>query len=233
MKRELINILKSGEINEEILIKNASFISQVLNGLGAFSASGFYHNIDNVSFSITPNSTENSYDFVVSGSKSFMVNKNKAPSTQYPPTEINSLVRKDYVDDLIPSGIIVMWSGSSVPTGWTLCNGNNGAPNLIDKFIMGCDLGDINTTGGSADAIVTEHNHAFSGDAMSPHSHTVGAISSSQSGLVATNGYHYSGNITTSSVSAGIPTGSISTEGTNGTNANLPPFYKLAYIMKL
>lgn len=38
-----------------------------------------------------------------------------------------------------PIGAIVMWSGSisSIPTGWRLCNGVNGAPNLMDKFIMG------------------------------------------------------------------------------------------------
>jgi len=38
---------------------------------------------------------------------------------------------------LIPPGTIVMWVGSEVPYGWTLCNGQNGTPNLIDKFIKG------------------------------------------------------------------------------------------------
>ena len=26
----------------------------------------------------------------------------------------------------VPSGVIVMWSGASVPDGWTLCNGQSG-----------------------------------------------------------------------------------------------------------
>lgn len=39
----------------------------------------------------------------------------------------------------IPVGGIILWSGSiaSIPTGWALCNGSNGTPNLTDKFIIG------------------------------------------------------------------------------------------------
>jgi hypothetical protein len=37
---------------------------------------------------------------------------------------------------------------------------------------------------------------------------------------------------TTSSSSAGTPSGTISTAGVSGTNANLPPYYALAYIIK-
>lgn len=39
----------------------------------------------------------------------------------------------------IPRGIITMWSGAvdAVPSGWALCDGNNGTPNLKDRFIVG------------------------------------------------------------------------------------------------
>ena len=39
----------------------------------------------------------------------------------------------------IPRGIITMWSGATnaVPSGWALCDGNNGTPNLKDRFIVG------------------------------------------------------------------------------------------------
>ena len=39
----------------------------------------------------------------------------------------------------IPSGAIVLWSGSvgSIPSGYYLCNGQNGTPNLQDSFIIG------------------------------------------------------------------------------------------------
>ena len=40
--------------------------------------------------------------------------------------------------DNIPSGVITMFNGqSSIPTGWALCDGNNGTPNLIGQFIKG------------------------------------------------------------------------------------------------
>ncbi|MBS9440742.1 tail fiber protein [Photorhabdus heterorhabditis] len=45
---------------------------------------------------------------------------------------------------VLPKGMIVMFSGSSVPTGWALCDGDNGTPNLIDRFILGGDFDDIN-----------------------------------------------------------------------------------------
>lgn len=39
----------------------------------------------------------------------------------------------------IPTGVICMWSGTvaTVPSGWGLCNGANGTPNLCDRFIVG------------------------------------------------------------------------------------------------
>ena len=39
----------------------------------------------------------------------------------------------------IPTGVICMWSGTvaTVPSGWALCNGANGTPNLCDRFIIG------------------------------------------------------------------------------------------------
>ena len=39
----------------------------------------------------------------------------------------------------VPSGAIIMWSGETndIPTGWVLCNGKNGTPNLCDRFVIG------------------------------------------------------------------------------------------------
>ena len=37
----------------------------------------------------------------------------------------------------IPKGLISLFSGSTIPTGWVLCDGYNGTPNLIDRFVMG------------------------------------------------------------------------------------------------
>ena len=34
-------------------------------------------------------------------------------------------------------GMIMMFSGTSIPPGWALCDGSPGTPNLIDRFILG------------------------------------------------------------------------------------------------
>jgi len=40
---------------------------------------------------------------------------------------------------LMPTGAIIMWYGAlgSVPSGWQLCDGTNGTPDLRDKFVVG------------------------------------------------------------------------------------------------
>ena len=50
----------------------------------------------------------------------------------------------DVSDFLVPAGGIIMWSGTiaTIPTGWFLCNGLNGTPDLRDKFIVGAKQDD-------------------------------------------------------------------------------------------
>lgn len=52
----------------------------------------------------------------------------------------------------LPRGIITMWSGATnaVPSGWALCDGNNGTPNLKDRFIVGAGQNyGVGNTGGN------------------------------------------------------------------------------------
>jgi hypothetical protein len=142
-----------------------------------------------------------------------------------------------FVRDIIPSGVIVMWSGSiaSVPSGWYLCDGSNSTPDLRNRFIVGAgSTYSVAGTGGSADAIVVSHTHTAT--VTDPgHKHTfptrsdfTGGGSGFQSPY---NGLGNPNNSDTSTVTTGI-TVSNSTTGSSGTNANLPPYYALAYIMK-
>lgn len=64
--------------------------------------------------------------------------------------------------------MILMWSGqlSEIPSGWALCDGQNGRPNLLGRFVMGVRSGSINPggTGGSnsltlAQNQIPPHNH--------------------------------------------------------------------------
>ena len=44
----------------------------------------------------------------------------------------------NYGDSAVMVGMIVMWSGAvaDIPSGWALCNGQNGTPDLRDRFIV-------------------------------------------------------------------------------------------------
>lgn len=81
---------------------------------------------------------------------------------------------------LVPSGGVILWSGStaSIPSGWFLCDGNNGTPNLTDRFVVGAGAAyGVGVTGGSNNVTLTSanvpaHSHSFSGTTASGGSHT-------------------------------------------------------------
>ena len=133
------------------------------------------------------------------------------------------------------SGMILLWSGSiaTIPSGWLICDGTNGTPDLRDRFVVGAgSTYAVAATGGSANAVVVSHTHTASvTDPGHAHTYTRPNAQSVQSGS-ATPCYINSTTATTSTATTGISV-SNSTEGVSGTNANLPPYYALAYIMKL
>lgn len=51
---------------------------------------------------------------------------------------------KSLINDLFPVGSIIMFNGATIPDGWAICDGNNGTPNLIGRFIKaGNSTGEI------------------------------------------------------------------------------------------
>jgi hypothetical protein len=134
----------------------------------------------------------------------------------------------------IPSGAIILWSGSiaSIPSGWLLCDGTSGTPNLRDRFVVGAGTTyAVAATGGSADAIVVTHTHtATSTDAGHTHGYTAPSLSpNNAAGSIPD--YIQTTSGTTATGNANITT-TVAAAGSSGTNANLPPYYALAYIMK-
>jgi hypothetical protein len=127
------------------------------------------------------------------------------------------------------AGMIILWSGSSgsIPSGWLLCDGTSSTPNLRDRFVVGAGTTyAVGATGGSADLVVPSHTHTATD---SGHVHTFGFTYGSTAvggGGSANTG---AGTTTTSSGNANI---TVSTTGVSPTNANLPPYYALCYIMK-
>ena len=51
----------------------------------------------------------------------------------------NAVATTAFVKNSLPAGVIVMWSGNAenVPAGWVLCNGQNGTPDLRNRFVIG------------------------------------------------------------------------------------------------
>jgi hypothetical protein len=130
------------------------------------------------------------------------------------------------------SGMIILWSGSvvSIPAGWLLCNGVSSTPDLRDRFVVGAgSTYAVDATGGSANAVVVTHTHTITDPT---HSHTQN--SQTKLALVGTGADSTNNNAnaiggTTAAASTGI---TIDSAGVSGTNANLPPYYALCYIMK-
>ena len=132
----------------------------------------------------------------------------------------------------VPVGTIVMWSGSTVPDGWALCNGQtvNGVqtPNLVDRFIYGSNLSHVRETGGSDKVSVDNlpsHNHLYAGDDM----------------LDRINGNGYTtrvvgrpGNYDADSSGSGLGTVYRTSDTGSGQSFSImPPYYKLAFIMRV
>ena len=139
----------------------------------------------------------------------------------------------------LPTGTIVIWSGAigSVPTGFTLCDGTNGTPDLRNSFVIGAGNSyTVGQTGGSKDSIVPSHTHTAV--VTDPgHSHTtfdyVGTSGVGAGLQVADSTFteQPSSRIGTNVTGVNISVTNAST-GVSPTNANLPPYYALAFIMK-
>jgi hypothetical protein len=182
-------------------------------------------------------------------------NTTQLATTAFTIAQANSIVQTE-----LPAGFIGMWSGSivGIPTGWYLCDGTNGTPDLRDRFIVGAGTsyapGD---TGGSETAQLTTdelpaHTHSGTTSSNGSHLHLIANADVVTAGQDLTNSNYLAdnGNIGTSSSynlggSATTPTvGNTTNNGahvhtftTSSTGAGSefdirPKYYALAYIMK-
>lgn len=168
----------------------------------------------------------------------------------------------------IPAGFIGMWSGSlaTIPGGWSLCDGTNGTPNLLNRFIVAAgDTYAPGATGGSlasaaagghthTEASAGAHSHAgvtgstvLTVDQIPAHTHTYslsgGAAEELGTGFTGTSGYNTLTSTASGSTGGGLGhTHTLSIDGVHTHTINAvadhthtvtPPYYALAYIMKL
>ena len=142
--------------------------------------------------------------------------------------------------------MILLWSGSiaSIPSGWNLCDGTNGTPDLRNRFVVAAgDTYAVGATGG-ADSVTLDasqmpaHTHTFSGstNTTGAHTHTVAAGNSSGGSNIITTGNARSNDTSYTTYSAGDHShtfsGTTASTGGGGSHENRPPYYALAYIQK-
>ena len=122
--------------------------------------------------------------------------------------------------DGVPTGGIIMWSGSEVPNGWLLCDGKEGTPDLRDRFVLGWGSRSIGDVGG-------EERHTLTVDEMPSHTHDAGSLTAR--GATGGGGGLEASGAVPASVSV---TGNTGSTGGDASHNNMPPYYVLAFIMK-
>jgi hypothetical protein len=157
----------------------------------------------------------------------------------------------------MPTGAIILWSGAvaSIPTGWALCDGTSGTPDLRNRFVYGAGGSGYLTpgaTGGASSAISSgdgSHNHSGATGAhqltvaeMPSHAHafTVTALNADSLGVGALTGGTANtagdGSFSGTTAAQGGDQAHTHTLGTDGAHshsvATIPPYMALCYLMK-
>jgi microcystin-dependent protein len=153
------------------------------------------------------------------------------------------------------SGSIQMWPTASAPTGYLLCDGTavsrttyatlfalfgttfgtgDGSttfnlPNYTNRMPYGTTIG---TTGGSADAVLITHTHAAT--VTDPGHHHLGSVYNYYNGSTGGGGYVSGINQSTATTDSttGISVANANAGSSSGTNANLPPYLGINFIIK-
>jgi len=124
---------------------------------------------------------------------------------------------------LVPVGGIIMWSGTTVPAGWALCDGSKGTPDLRNKFILGSGTRGIGATGGAESV-------KLSVGQLPPHTHDY-----TDYYFYSWHGTWRSGGSNTPDDATGQSRSQTLTSGSRGNGdpvSTMPPYYVLAFIMR-
>lgn len=133
----------------------------------------------------------------------------------------------------VPLGSIIMWSGAidQIPIGWHICDGTSGTPDLRGMFVIGAGgKYDVAATGGEETVKLTANQLA-----AHQHQQTV-MFDGSRKGAGMGEGNVWSGNCNVTFASQANGHGSslyTLNAGAGSPHNNMPPYYALAYIMKI
>lgn len=145
-----------------------------------------------------------------------------------------------------PSGAIAIWADDveDIPAGWVLCDGNNGTPYLVGKFLQNVPDAstDPGSTGGTESKSLTvaempAHTHGHDAKTSTDGQHTHGQTADSDA-LYEDGGYRELINRDerprpqTSTAGSHSHASGISNTGGGSAFDNNPPYYTVAFIMK-
>lgn len=143
--------------------------------------------VGNVTGNLTGNAAGN-HTGSFTGNANFVGFSVTFAAAQIPTSAINGLAAF-VVANALPSGVIMMWSGSiaTIPAGWVLCDGTNGTPDLRSRFVYGAGSGPhpapasvggaathghtVTISGGAHDQGYTVDSHALTTSQMPAHTH--------------------------------------------------------------
>ncbi|MBD3340895.1 MAG: hypothetical protein GF353_17435 [Candidatus Lokiarchaeota archaeon] len=165
-------------------------------------------------------------------------------TSNIPPYYRLSFIMNNQTSSSLPIGSIVMWSDKidEIPEGWELCDGSNGTPLLLDRFIYGVKEGQVpGEIGGN-----TLHEHSY-GD-IPKHSHPIvdpghkhaiqtwggTKITDRDAGNDQAKRKNTWSSVTSETAYTGITVNDEGVENCETDKAEniLPPYYKIAFIMK-
>jgi microcystin-dependent protein len=142
----------------------------------------------------------------------------------------------------IPVGGIIMWSGTiaNIPTGWALCNGSNGTPDLRNRFIVAAGTDTQNVWSFNATSGISTFTNGQTSVGVGStggeiaHQLTIAELASHTHTYQRNNGAWNTGTSGNTAVAANQGESSYNTSSTGGDqyHENRPPYYALAFIMR-
>ena len=165
-------------------------------------------------------------------------------------------INTDIAAAAFTTGMIMMFTGSTAPSGWAFCDGSNGTPDLRSRFIVGAGSTYSSGNTGGADTVtlttsqIPQHNHGIN---FYTQNHTLTGtvtaisetfeVSGSASGVFSkqsasgqrtpiTSDTSGAGQFSFNGTHNHHVIGSTQNTGSGSSVENRPPYYALAFIMK-